>query len=98
MSLDNMTNKVKTLAATKGGAIKSKIKFQFDEGCIYLDDTISPTVVSNEDSAADCTVKVSLSNFEKLINGDMNAMGAFMMGKLKVEGDMSVAMKLSSLF
>lgn len=98
MSLDNMTNKVKTLASTKGGSIKSKIKFQFNEGFIYLDDTVSPTVVTNEDNAADCTVKVSLSNFEKLINGDMNAMGAFMMGKLKVEGDMSVAMKLSSLF
>lgn len=98
MSLDDMTNKVKTLAATKSGAIKSKIKFQFDEGFIYLDDTVSPTIVTNEDSTSDCTVKVSLSNFEKLINGDMNAMGAFMLGKLKVDGDMSVAMKLSSLF
>ena len=98
MSLDNTTSKVNALANSKGGAIKAKIKFQFDEGVIYLDDTVTPTVVSNEDSPADCTVKVSLSNFEKLINGDMNAMGAFMMGKLKVDGDMSVAMKLSSLF
>ncbi|MFY0651096.1 MAG: SCP2 sterol-binding domain-containing protein [Cyclobacteriaceae bacterium] len=98
MILEDTTNKVKELAAKKGGAIGSKIKFQFDEGVISLDDTVSPTVVSNEDSPSDCTVKVSLSNFEKLMNGEMNAMGAFMMGKIKVDGDMSVAMKLSSLF
>ncbi len=98
MSLENATNKVKELATQKGGNIGSKIKFQFDEGFIYLDDTVSPTVVSNDDLNADCVVRVSLSNFEKLMSGDMNAMGAFMMGKLKVDGDMSVAMKLSNLF
>lgn len=98
MSLENITEKIKTLAAGKGGKIGSKIKFEFEEGFIYLDDTVSPTLVSNEDLNADCVVRVSLSNFEKLMSGDMNAMGAFMMGKLKVDGDMSVAMKLSSLF
>jgi putative sterol carrier protein len=43
-------------------------------------------------------VRVSISNFEKLMSGDMNPTGAFMMGKLKIDGDMSVAMKLSALF
>lgn len=98
MSLENLTNKVKELAASKGGSIKSKIKFQFDEGFIFLDDTVSPAVVSNDDLNADCVVKVSISNFEKLMSGDLNPTGAFMMGKLKVDGDMGVAMKLSSLF
>ena len=98
MSLENLTQKVKELASAKSGSIGSKIKFQFDEGFIYLDDTVSPALVSNEDTSADCVIKVSMSNFEKLMSGDMNAMGAFMMGKLKVDGDMSVAMKLSALF
>ena len=98
MNLENTTTRVQELAAKKGGSIGSKIKFQFDEGYIYLDDTVSPAIVSNEDGQADCIVKVSLSNFEKLISGEMNAMGAFMLGKIKVDGDMSVAMKLSSLF
>lgn len=98
MNLESITTRVQELAVKKGGSIGSKIKFHFDEGCIYLDDTVSPAVVSNEDEQADCTVKVNLSNFEKLMSGEMNAMGAFMMGKIKVEGDMSVAMKLSSLF
>ncbi|MFT7031868.1 MAG: putative sterol carrier protein [Cyclobacteriaceae bacterium] len=98
MNLESITTRVQELAVKKGGSIGSKIKFQFDEGYIYLDDTVSPSVVSNEDEKADCTVKVSLTNFEKLISGDMNPMGAFMMGKIKVDGDMSVAMKLSALF
>ena len=98
MTLEETTAKVQDLASKKGGAIGSKIKFQFDEGVIYLDDTVSPTTVSNADDYADCTVRVSLSNFNKLMSGDMNAMGAFMMGKIKVDGDMSIAMKLSNLF
>ena len=98
MTLEETTTKVQELASKKGGAIGSKIKFQFDEGLIFLDDTTSPTQVSNEDEYADCTIRVSLDNFNKLMSGDMNAMGAFMMGKIKVDGDMSIAMKLSNLF
>lgn len=98
MTLEETTAKVQSLAANKGGSIGSKIKFQFDEGVIYLDDTVSPTSVTNNDDPSECTVRVSLSNFNKLMTGDLNAMGAFMMGKIKVDGDMSVAMKLSNLF
>ncbi len=98
MNLEETTAKVQDLASKKGGAISSKIKFQFDEGVIFLDDTSSPASVSNADEQADCTIRVSLSNFNKLMSGDMNAMGAFMMGKIKVDGDMSIAMKLSNLF
>jgi len=98
MSLEKLTNKVKNLAAEKGGNIGSKIKFQFDEGFIYLDDTVSPAIVSNEDLNADCVVRVSLSDFEKLMSGEMNPTGAFMTGKLKIDGNMGVAMKLSNLF
>lgn len=98
MTLEETTTKVKELAAKKSGAIGSKIKFQFDEGTIFLDDTTTPTVVSNDDEQAECTVRLSLSNFNKLMTGDMNAMGAFMMGKIKIDGDMSIAMKLSNLF
>ena len=98
MSLESITNNVKELASKKGGAIGYKIKFQSDEGFIYLDDTVSPAVVSNEDLNADCVIRVSLSNLEKLISGDLNPTGAFMMGKLKIDGNMGVAMKLSNLF
>jgi len=33
-----------------------------------------------------------------LLTGDLNPMTAFMSGKIKVDGDMGVAMKLQKLF
>ena len=92
------STKVAQLVEKKGGTLGTKIKFQFDEGFIFLDDTAEPTTVNNQDLPAQCTVRVSLSNFNKLISGELNAMGAYMMGKIKIDGDMSAAMKLSNLF
>ncbi len=50
-----------------------------------------------QDIPADCTISLSLPNLEKLIKGKLNPMMAFATGKLKVAGDMTVAMKLSQL-
>jgi|SRR5687767_11860337 putative sterol carrier protein len=44
------------------------------------------------------TVSTSASNYLAIINGEMNAMNAFMLGKVKVKGDMALVMKLQSLF
>lgn len=98
MTLEETTQKITTLAKEKGGKVGAKIKFKMDEGLIFLDDSQSPAVVSNNDEQADCVIRVSLSNLNKLMTGDLNAMGAYMMGKIKIDGDMSIAMKLSSLF
>ena len=39
-----------------------------------------------------------LTQFCAFLAGDLDPTTAFMMGKLKVEGDMGIAMKLSSVF
>ena len=98
MTLEETTQKVTDLAKKKGGSVGFKIKFKLDEGIIFLDDSQTPTVVSNDDNPADCVIRLSLTSLNKLMDGEMNAMAAFMMGKIKVDGDMSIAMKLSSLF
>ena len=59
---------------------------------------IDRLIVSTEDKEANCTVDVSLEDFNAMLSGDLNPMGAFMAGKMKVKGDPSVAMKLQSLF
>lgn len=98
MTLDDATQKVSKMAANNGGKVNAVINFKFDEGIIHLDDTVSPVVVSNEDKNADCTIKMSLDNFDKMMHGNLNPMMAFMGGKMKIEGDKGVAMKLASLF
>jgi putative sterol carrier protein len=68
------------------------------DGIIHVDSKGTTNVVSNEDLPADCTVSITPENFKKLVDGKLKPMVAVMTGKLKIEGDMSVAMKLQSLF
>ena len=98
MTLSEATEKVSKMAANNGGKVNAVINFQFDEGIIHLDDTVSPAVVSNENKSADCTIRLSLENFGKMMYGELNPMMAFMSGKMKINGDKGVAMKLASLF
>jgi putative sterol carrier protein len=99
MSLVPVTEKVKALA-DKGQAIGSSIKFAFtgEEGVVFLDGTGETNVVSNEDKPADCTVRISLEDFHSLLSGELSPMSAFFTGKIKLDGDMAVAMKLGALF
>ncbi|CAD5292772.1 MULTISPECIES: SCP2 sterol-binding domain-containing protein [unclassified Imperialibacter] len=98
MSLDIATGRVVEMAKENGGTIGSSVKFVFQEGVILLDDTVTPTKVSNDDTTAQCTIKMELKDFVKLLDGDLDPMSAFMGGMMKIEGDMTIAMKLTSLF
>lgn len=97
MSLANVTDAIKAKIGDDSG-LGTTLKFDFgDDGVIFVDATQSPNAVSNDNSDAECTVKVTMDDFNGIMAGDLDAMTAFMMGKLKVEGNMGVAMKLSSL-
>ncbi|MDA1120679.1 MAG: SCP2 sterol-binding domain-containing protein [Bacteroidetes bacterium] len=99
MTLEELTAKIQNLVQEHGGKIKATVKFVFEDGSvIYLNDTVSPAQVNNENESAQCTVKMSSENFVKLLDGDMNSMGAYMMGKMKIDGDMTIAMKLANMF
>ena len=43
------------------------------------------------------TLSMSAEDFIALTNGDLNAMAAFMQGKIRITGDMSLAMRLQSI-
>lgn len=44
------------------------------------------------------TLTMSADDFVGLVNGNVNAMAAFMQGKIKLQGDMGLAMKFQSIF
>ena len=54
--------------------------------------------VQEGESDADTTISASEGTFMKIVNGQQNATSAFMMGRLKVSGDLGNAMKLQQLF
>ena len=73
-----------------------KVKIDFgDEGTVMLDG--AGESVSDEDGAADTTIRVTWDDWQQLASGQLDGMTAFMMGKLKVEGDMSNAMQLQGV-
>ena len=96
MTLQEITAKMKE-GASKKSAFGSSVKFATDQGVVLIDGNQNPPSVTNDDTAADCTIKMDVSDFADLIEGKLDGMSAFMTGKLKSEGDMGVAMKLQSI-
>ena len=73
-----------------------RVKLDFGgDGVILLDGAASQ--VTEEDGAADTTIKVSWDDWQQMATGQLDGMTAFMTGKLKVEGDMGNAMQLQGV-
>ena len=72
-----------------------KIDFGGSEGALMLDGQANQ--VTEDDGAADTTIKVSWQDWQDMSEGKLDGMTAFMQGKLKVEGDMSSAMQLQGV-
>jgi putative sterol carrier protein len=73
-----------------------RVKLDFGpQGVIMLDGVGNRA--SEEDGAADTTIKVAWEDWEAMRDGKLDGMTAFMQGKLKIEGDMSAAMQLQGV-
>ena len=73
-----------------------RVKLDFGgEGVILLDG--AGEQVTEEDGAADTTIKVAWEDWQAMAAGQLDGMTAFMTGKLKIEGDMSNAMQLQGV-
>ncbi len=56
------------------------------------------SVSEGENASPNITITVAAKDWLDIINGKLDGQMAFMSGKLKVKGDMSLAMKLKTLF
>ena len=68
------------------------------DGVVVIDATKVPNTLSNDAAlVADCTVALGLATLGDLLSGELEPTTGFMMGKFKVSGDMSVALKLQRI-
>ena len=78
-----------------GGAdIDETVKFEIeDEGAILVENG----EVTTGDGEADVTIRANLDTFREIFDGDLSPTAAYMSGRMAIEGDMGVAMKLSQI-
>ncbi len=104
-SLQEITAKLRTKMESVD---PSKIKgmnavYQFDlsgdNGGVFHVKVANDTaeLIEGASDNANITITMAADDFDSLLDGKLNATSAFMAGKLKVKGDMSLAMKLQSL-
>jgi len=88
------------LTPEKASKINSTYLFDI-AGEKYLADLTKgegPWISKVDDGEAKCTITVNTpEDWEAIATGKMNATAAFMQNKLKVKGDMALAMKLQGL-
>ncbi|HEX7801090.1 MAG TPA: SCP2 sterol-binding domain-containing protein [Asticcacaulis sp.] len=95
--LATITQKIAAAVGENSGLGKT-VKVDFgDAGKILINATDVPNVVSNEDGPADTTIQISIEDLMALNAGALDPMMAFMTGKMKIQGDLSVAQKLAQV-
>ncbi len=88
-----LTHAIKALSEKLSDGFDGTAKFEIEgEGSIMVDEN----GVREGDDEADVTMIASADTFQGIIEGDVNPTMAFMSGKLKIEGNMGMAMKLGS--
>jgi putative sterol carrier protein len=101
MSSDQVNQIISQMSSAIGtnSGLGGTLKFDFGEpGSVLVDGKSDPNSVSDgEGKSADCTITVSLETFEKMVKGELDGTSAFMQGKLRVAGDMGLAMKLGPI-
>ena len=64
-----------------------------DEGAIVIDQAGARA----GDDEAEVTMTADLDTFRAILDGELDATAAFMSGKLTLDGDMGIAMRLGSI-
>lgn len=92
-SLADITDRLRSALDGQAG-LERTLKLDLrGEGVVFIDGP----VVTNEDQPADCVVSVSKEDLLALAQGSLDPMSALMRGRMRVTGDMSVAMRLQPI-
>lgn len=97
MSLEDATAAIRMKALTSP-SLGHRIQFDLGaDGVIHWDGSQSPPAIDNTARDAETTITISLDDLRRLIAGLLNPTMAYMTGKLKIQGSMGVALKMSQM-
>ena len=97
MLLETCTEKIREKLG-QNSSLQARLKFDCgDEGVVFVDAMANPHIIDNVDREADCTVTLTLTDLQALLGGELNPVIGFMSGRLKLAGDMSIAMRLQKV-
>lgn len=82
--------------ASEAGAVY-KLVLHGDDGGTFLVNLADDPGLMESDGEAHCTIKMGVSDFLEMVEGRTDSRLLFFMGKLRVEGDMGLALKLKKL-
>ena len=68
-----------------------------DQGSWHVDVENGAVTVTQSSEPADCVIATDEQTFLAVVRNEQNPMGAFMTGKIRVEGDMGLALRLRDL-
>jgi len=60
-------------------------------------DGSSASIVEGEEGEPECTITMTDEDFVQMMSGELNPMMAFSLGKLRVAGDIGLAIKIQAL-
>jgi putative sterol carrier protein len=96
------TGMCERLKAEKAEGVDATIQFDLtgENGGLYWVKISGGSCESGEGQSENpkMTLKASANDYFDVATGKLNAMQAFMSGKLKIQGDMGLAMKMQSMF
>jgi len=77
-----------------GAEFEGSVRFEIeDEGVIRFADG----TVTTDDAEADVTIAATLDTFRAIFDGELSPTAAYMTGRMRIEGDMATAMRLSQV-
>ena len=92
---DIMTHAVEAIEKKLEGTVfDGSAKFEIEgQGSVIID----ASGVRVSDDETEVTLSANLETFQEILEGDLDSTAAFMTGRLKLDGDMSTAMRLASV-
>jgi putative sterol carrier protein len=96
--MDEAASKIETnKEAAQGIGAVYKFVLAGDGGGTWVMNLKDAPGVTEGDGDAQCTIKMAASDYVDMVEGKANGQQLFFSGKLKIEGDMGLAMKLQKL-